>query len=176
MNGNRYDGEIVLNMDQLVKNDSKRIAVSNGLKFVIPLLFESPNEKNPKTYTLYNELESLMPDFWQFEMEAAKSYVPTDPKTGLPTTFDLDGFIKRALSEKTDYMFYLGSETTPPCSDNVFYIMPINPVKIASCQFKIFREASLLTNKDRVSHARKIQKNEDGGKIATRNLKQTQVE
>jgi len=90
------------------------------MKFVIPMMFEGPNDKSGPPFNSFPELEALNPDFWQFELEAAKSYVPNDIKTGLPIEFDLDGFVKRAFSEATNYMFYLGSESIPPCQGKIF--------------------------------------------------------
>jgi hypothetical protein len=63
----------------------------------------------------YPELEKLNPDFWRFELEVANEYEPTDVKSGIVNLFDLEGFVKKAMDIKSDYMFYLGSETTPPC-------------------------------------------------------------
>lgn len=61
------------------------------------------------------ELEALSPDFWRFELEAAKQFRPKDYKTGKTLLFDLKDFIKGTSNKDTDFAFYLGSQTTPPC-------------------------------------------------------------
>lgn len=109
-----------------------------------------------------------MPDFWKFELETRKKYVPKDIKTGKRQTFDLGYFFDRFNSKddekkSTDYAIYLGSETTPPCKDFVFYIVNFLPLNIPNCQFKIFRENSLLTHRDRETHARLLRENTKSG-------------
>ena len=82
--------------------------LSEGFRWVFPLVF------NPDA-PLNLELESLSPDFWRFELEAATKYKPKDYKSGKNLKFDLKDFTNVVQKIKSDYSFYLGSQTTPPC-------------------------------------------------------------
>ncbi len=53
-----------------------------------------------------------------------------------------------------DFHFYLGSQTTPPCTEYVNHIIIDKPIQIPICQFKLLRENSLITNKPKEIHAR----------------------
>ena len=61
------------------------------------------------------ELESLSPDFWPFELETQKKFIPKDNKSGKNLLFDLNDFINKAKKNKSTHTLYLGSQTTPPC-------------------------------------------------------------
>jgi hypothetical protein len=53
-----------------------------------------------------------------------------------------------------NFYLYFGSETTPPCSENVFHITISKPILIPTCQFKLLRENSLVTNRSKEIHTR----------------------
>ena len=57
------------------------------------------------------------------------------------------------------YYFYMGSLTSPPCSEHVYHLIFSKPIKISTCQFKVLRENSLLTEGKRLIHARIAQDN-----------------
>ncbi len=145
--------------------------ITQSFRWVFPIIFDTEEPLN-------KELENLSPDFWRFELEAAKRYIPRDYKTGNVLKFDLLDFIKVIDKIKTNFGFYLGSETTPPCNgklalnnlDRVLYLMNLKPIKIPNCQFKIFRENTLRSNRERETHARNLQENIKGGKPQIRRI------
>jgi len=120
-----------------------------------------------------------MPDFWRFELEHQNEYKPIDIKSGKQQHFDLMFFFDKIKALKSDYALYMGSETTPPCIgnnfvkilENVLYLVNRIPLDVPNCQFKILRENSLLTNRERETHARVIQENLKGGKPVIRKIK-----
>ncbi len=94
------------------------MAVTEGLHWVIPIKFE-PEAK------IIPEIEQLMPDFWKFELENKTSYKPIDIKTGKEQYFDLMQFMEKLKPLNTDYAFYLGSESTPPCIGKLKYFISL---------------------------------------------------
>jgi hypothetical protein len=50
-----------------------------------------------------------------------------------------------------NFYMYFGSQTTPPCTENVIYVVVDKPLRLPGCQFKLLRENSLLS-----SHAKEI--------------------
>lgn len=139
------------------------MALTRGLVWSIPIKFD-PDAR------LIHELEQLMPDFWKFELENKDEYNPTDIKTGHPMLFDLMYFFDKLKPLETDYAVYLGSQDTPPCLDNVFYLINFKPLPVPNCQFKIYRENSLLTNRERETHARTLRENTKGGPAQVRRV------
>ncbi len=50
------------------------------------------------------------------------------------------------------------------------YLINFKPLPIPNCQFKILRENSLITNRERETHARKLRENNRGGKTQVRRV------
>jgi len=48
----------------------------------------------------------------------------------------------------------MGSETIPPCVENIIHITLDKPLEIPGCQFKLLREASLVSSRAKEIHAR----------------------
>ena len=48
----------------------------------------------------------------------------------------------------------MGSETIPPCKENVVHITLDKPLEIPNCQFKLLREGSLITSRAKEIHSR----------------------
>ena len=48
----------------------------------------------------------------------------------------------------------MGSETIPPCKENVVHITLNKPLEIPHCQFKLLREGSLLKTRAKEIHSR----------------------
>lgn len=161
---NRYDGEIIIHFNEKVDNDDKKVALLEGLNWVIPIKFD-PNAP------LIRELEQLNPDFWKFELEHSKEYKPMDLKHGKEQYFDFKELVDKVSELKTDFAIYLGSETTPPCIESVFYVINFTPLLVPNCQFKILRENSLITTRERETHARNLKENLKGGPAQIRRVK-----
>lgn len=61
---------------------------------------------------------------------------------------------KQTLSGKGDAIFYMGSQTTPPCQENTYHLVFTKPIVMSGCQFKLLRDQSLISNKPKNIHAR----------------------
>ena len=48
----------------------------------------------------------------------------------------------------------MGSETIPPCKENVVHITLDKPLQIPACQFRLLREGSLITSRAKEIHSR----------------------
>ncbi len=66
----------------------------------------------------------------------------------------MDGLSKRIIDNDSDYMLNLGSETIPPCKENIIHISLKKPLQIPSCQFKLLREGSLVSSRAKEIHTR----------------------
>jgi len=55
----------------------------------------------------------------------------------------------------------MGSETIPPCKENVMHITLDKPLQIPGCQFKLLREGSLITSRAKEIHSRLEMPNND---------------
>jgi len=150
VNDVRPDGEMVIMMDQVTENDSKSISTSNGLNLVLPLMFDPTAPANP-------DLESLNFDFWRSELTGKENYIPKDPKTNKKVKLNLERLVKSFMDVKPDFGYILGSQTIPPCIDYVYHVVAFSPLKVSNCQFKQMREGSLLTEKLKETHARRLQ-------------------
>lgn len=51
-------------------------------------------------------------------------------------------------------MIHLGSETIPPCKENVIHITLDNPIKMPSCQFNNLRDHALVKSRAKEIHTR----------------------
>jgi len=51
-------------------------------------------------------------------------------------------------------MIHMGSETIPPCKENIIHITMDKPLQIPGCQFKLLRENSLVTSRAKEIHTR----------------------
>jgi hypothetical protein len=58
------------------------------------------------------------------------------------------------MEERGEAIFYMGSQTTPPCQENTYHLIFTKPLVMAGCQFKLLREQSLISNKPKNIHAR----------------------
>ena len=89
-------------------------------------------------------------------------YIPTDFKSEQQNVFAFSNLMFIAKKDKPNYLFYLGSETVPPCRgkfkcnflENVYHLILDKPLKISECQFKILRENSLMSTTPKSIHAR----------------------
>ena len=50
------------------------------------------------------------------------------------------------------------------------YLINFKPLLIPNCQFKILRENSLISNRERQTHARSLKDNKKGGKAQIRKV------
>lgn len=48
----------------------------------------------------------------------------------------------------------MGSETIPPCKENIVHITLDKPLEIPNCQFKLMREGSLINSRAKEIHSR----------------------
>ena len=87
--------------------------------------------------------------------------------------FNLDTLSKRILNNDPGYMINMGSETIPPCKENVVHITLDKPLQIPSCQFRLLREGSLITSRAKEIHTRLTQPTNDRPiyKFNSRNVK-----
>lgn len=64
-----------------------------------------------------------------------------------PLSYDLD--FAPTLTKNTSYYLYQGSHTIPPCEENVYWIIAVDPIKASSLQLNDLRNwISLEYNKD----------------------------
>jgi carbonic anhydrase len=172
INGFRYDGEIILNCDEITPKNNKAYSVTNGLQFVIPIQFH-PNAPE------YKEFIDLNQDMWRHELGGEdedeegeeKIYRPKDPLTGKFVNFDLNGLMTKVMNLKADFSMYMGTQTTPPCLDHVMQIVVNRPLAMKNCQFKDIRENTLLSKSAKETHARQTQFNLHGGETRIKNIK-----
>lgn len=81
---------------------------THGFRWIVPIVFDKDAPLNP-------ELENLSPDFWRFELEGAEKYKPIDWKKKKRLNFNLRDFSETVQKLMPEYLYYMGSETTPPC-------------------------------------------------------------
>jgi len=93
-------------------------------------------------------------DFWKYELEKHGTYNPKKYLTKEFIPFDLPGLMKKVTSLNSNYFFYFGSQTTPPCVEQTYHLIVEKPIVISGCQFKVLRENSLLISKAKTVHAR----------------------
>ena len=115
INSFRFDGELVIVLNEVTPRNNEAISITNGMEFVIPIQF---NPKSPE----YPEIDKLTPDNWRKEIKGRenKTYRPRDITTGKFETFDLQSFIGKIFALKSDFSLYMGSATTPPCKGKIF--------------------------------------------------------
>lgn len=51
-------------------------------------------------------------------------------------------------------MIHMGSETIPPCKENIIHITLDKPLQLPGCQFKLLRENSLVSSRAKEIHTR----------------------
>ena len=88
-------------------------------------------------------------------------YIPKDFITEQQKVFEFSNLLFILKKDQPNYYFYLGSNTTPPCLginwnqiDNVYHLVINTPLKISTCQFKLLRSCSLITNTPKAIHSR----------------------
>lgn len=69
-------------------------------------------------------------------------------------TFNLSEIHKKIMQNKPNFYFYLGSMTTPPCSEYVLHLVIDKPLLLPPCQYKLLRENSLMTSRAKEIHTR----------------------
>lgn len=69
-------------------------------------------------------------------------------------TFDLSEIHKKFMQNKPNFYLYLGSMTTPPCTEYVYHLVMDKPLLLPPCQYKLLRENSLITSRAKEIHAR----------------------
>jgi len=145
IDGRRSMGDMQIHFAELGKN--RRIALTNGLVLNVPL--KANNRK-----TNIKELDQLNLEFWRSEVIKKGVYTPKTFLKKKLTLFNLDTLSKRIINNNPSYMINMGSETIPPCKENVIHITLDKPLQIPSCQFKLLREGSLLTSRAKEIHSR----------------------
>jgi len=68
--------------------------------------------------------------------------------------FSLDSLSKRIVNMSPNYMVHMGSETIPPCKENIIHISLDTPLELPGCQFKLLRENSLISSRPKEIHTR----------------------
>lgn len=153
IDGKRPEGEVLIHFTEL--NSNRKTWITNGLVVVIPL--------NPKKeHANLSFFENLNPDFWKLGIKKDGEYRPKKTLSKLtllklektPLKFSLDDLMRKATQENPKFYSYLGSQTTPPCTPNVVYLVLDKPLNLSCCQFKILRESSLMTTRPKEIHAR----------------------
>lgn len=107
----RIDGRAFDMVAHLVHRDQ------DGRLGVVAVLMEVGSQPNPLLQTLWNNL-------------------PLEKRIegGLPETVDLT----QLLPASSDYYAYMGSLTTPPCSEDVLWLVLRQPVQISEDQLRVF--------------------------------------
>lgn len=144
-NGKRYPGEVLIHLTEM--NPNRKTWVTNGLVLSIPL---NPKKDNPNL----GFFENLNPDFWRMGIQNDGQYIPKKVMQKQLLKFNLGDLFRASTNQNPDYFVYLGSETVPPCTPNIMYIVLSAPIEISNCQFKVLRENSLLTDRPKEVHAR----------------------
>jgi hypothetical protein len=73
----------------------------------------------------------------------------------------MKSIFNKIIEEKGDAIFYMGSQTTPPCQENTYHLILTKPLIMSGCQFKLLREHTLISNKPKNIHARLEQPTSD---------------
>jgi len=68
--------------------------------------------------------------------------------------FNLDALSKKVMNNNPRFMMSYGSNTIPPCSENVIHITIDKPLHVPGCQFKLLRENSLISTRPKEIHTR----------------------
>lgn len=68
--------------------------------------------------------------------------------------FYLDDLMIRVVNNDPHYMLNFGSETTPPCKEQVIHLTVDTPLELPFCQFKLLRESSLVKSRAKEIHSR----------------------
>jgi hypothetical protein len=61
--------------------------------------------------------------------------------------FSLDSLSKRIVNMSPQFMVHMGSETIPPCKENIIHVSIDKPLELPGCQFKLLRENSLISSR-----------------------------
>jgi carbonic anhydrase len=139
----RFDGEVLVHMTEV--NPDKKSWLTNGL--VVSIFLEPMKETSSLSF-----IEDLKLDFWKLELKQKNLgiFKPDKP-------FSLQKLFDQVFKTNPKYYLYKGSNTTPPCLDNVLHLVFDRSVKIPEIQFKVIREQSLLDLKEKEIHARLVQ-------------------
>jgi len=147
INGKRSHGDILIHFAEL--SSERKTATTNGLVLQIPI--EADNSK--ESVNLDN-IDQLNMEFWRFEVLKHGTYIPKKFFKKNLLKFSLEEFSNKFMAMNPNFMMYYGSSTTPPCNQNVMYIVVDKPIKIPGCQFKLLRENSLVSAKPKEIHTR----------------------
>ena len=146
--GKKYNGEMQIHCREVNKDRKRR--VSNGLIITIPL------DNDIKNHNL-DTLESLNLDYWKFQLKDKNNYIPKDFASQQQNVFHFSNIMYIIKKSLPNFYFYIGSNTVPPCQENVYHLIVNAPLKISNCQFKLLRDNSLFTDKFQAVHARLTQ-------------------
>jgi carbonic anhydrase len=138
-------GEILIHFAEL--STQRKTSTTNGFVLSIPI--------QPTTDALEIEaFEQLNIDFWKYEIEKHGTYAPKRFLKKNLLTFDLGSIMKKVTNLRSNYYFYFGSHTTPPCKEQTYHMVVEKPLKISGCQFKLLRDNSLFSTQAKAIHAR----------------------
>jgi hypothetical protein len=68
--------------------------------------------------------------------------------------FSLEEFSNKFMNLDPNFFMYYGSKTTPPCAENILYIVVDKPIQLPGCQFKLLRENSKISTHAKEIHTR----------------------
>jgi len=145
IDGKRSMGDMQMHFAEISKN--RRVATTNGLILNVPL---KPNNRKSSI----KEFDQLNLEFWRSEVMKKGVYTPKKFMKKQLNIFSLDGLSKRIINNNPEYMVNMGSDTIPPCKENVVHITLDKPLEIPNCQFKLLREGSLLKSRAKEIHSR----------------------
>lgn len=69
----------------------------------------------------------------------------------------MDNLSKKIIDNDSEYLLNLGSETIPPCKENVMTITVKKPLRMPGCQLLLLRTASLVSSRTKEIHTRQEQ-------------------
>lgn len=68
--------------------------------------------------------------------------------------FNFSTIFKKALLNSKESILYMGSHTTPPCTEYTYHLVMTKPLIMSGCQFNMLRDATLISHKAKNIHAR----------------------
>ncbi|KAG8266159.1 Phospholipase A2 crotoxin acid subunit CA [Homalodisca vitripennis] len=83
------------------------------------------------------------------ELEKIVSLIPSITHKGQTVTVSTPIDPTKLLPENTHYWTYLGSLTTPPCTESVTWILFKEPIQISERQLKVFRSIKRISPEER---------------------------
>jgi carbonic anhydrase len=145
LNAKRQMGEILIHFAEL--STQRKTSTTNGFVLSIPI---KPTHDGLEIDTF----EQLNVDFWKFEVEKHGIYAPRRFLKKKLLAFDLGALMRKVSDLKSNYYFYFGSHTTPPCKEQTYQMVVEKPLRVSGCQFKLLRDNSLFSTKAKAIHSR----------------------